>query len=124
MGLFEQKSNRKTIEENYNEEYFINILSELFKLNPEHGQLINADRNFQSTNQSSKKVSKTSPETTNAIASSKKITPYVESKDFKPERTQPIVSICTNHKSIDKVNNFDFMDLKTERTFDYEYYHC
>ena len=108
-------------EENYEKQYFINILSEHFKLNHNYGRLLNTNRKILSTDQSINMALTTNRELTNEFAPPKKFIPGVESKDLTRERTQAIKFISTNYNLIDKTNLFDFIDLKMEKVM-YDYH--
>ena len=75
-----------TTEENHDEEYVINTVSELFKLNQKYGQILNTDQKFLSTGQWANMTLKTNQELTNQFASPKKFIPTVDSKNSTREQ--------------------------------------
>ena len=62
-------------------------------------------------------------ELTTEIAPPKKFNWDANSKHFTREQAQTINSINTEFNPINKSNNFDFTDSKTEKQFKYEYHH-
>ena len=62
-----------TTEETHGEEYLINTLSELFKLNHKHGRQLNTDRKFRSTGQSAHMILKANREQPIKLLPQKKI---------------------------------------------------
>ena len=65
----------------------------------------------------------TNRELTNQTVSPNKFILDVDSKDFRRDRTQAIISISTNHKLIDKISKFDFTDSRMEKKFAHQYHH-
>ena len=114
-----------TTEENHVEEYLINTLSELFKLNHIYGQLLNTDRKFQSTNQSADMTLKVNRESTNEIALPKKFISDTNSKVFTSKQAQTVFSKNTESNPINARNSFDFdfTNSKMEKQFNYKYDH-
>ena len=103
--------------ENYEENYVIKILSELFKLNYKHGPLLSTDWKIVSTDM----ALTTNRESTKENASPKKFILDVKPTEFTLKRTQAIRSMKRNYYLSDKINKFDFTDLKREKKFAYEY---
>jgi len=97
------------------EEYVNNSLSAHFKLIHKHGQQLKADRENLSTDKWKDLALTTNRKLSNGIASPRKIISQVRPKNSTRERTQAIKSISRNSNLIDKTNNSDFTDLKTER---------
>ena len=112
-----------TTEENDDEVYAINVLSKLFKLNHKNGQLLNTDRKFRPTDQSTKMTLKANRESTNEIASPEKFDLDVFPKDFTREQSQANNSIKTEFNLIDKSNKFCFADSKIDKQFNHDYHH-
>ena len=99
--------------ETHDEEYVINILAKLFKLNQKYGQFLN--RKFRSTDQSKNVTSKTNRELTNKIVSPRTFITDDNAKGFTSEEAQAINSVNTNFYPITKTTNFDFTDSNMEK---------
>ena len=67
---------------------------------------------------------KTNRDLTKEIVSPKKFIPDVISKHFTREQAQAKLFMQKNSNPLDKIENFDFTDLKVEEKITYEYYHC
>ena len=109
--------------EEIHEENVFNILSEFFELKHKYGQLLNLDRKFRPIERSANMTLKSNRESTNEIASPKKINPDANSKDLTRKQAQGIISINTKLTPIVKINYFDFTDSKVGKKFNYEYNH-
>ena len=112
-----------TNEEIHDEEYLVEILSELFQLNHKYGQLINTNRKSRPTDQSTNMTLTAHRESTNEIVSQKKIKSDVYRKNFMREQAPAINSINTEFILRDKNKNFYFTDSKIEKHFKYDYHH-
>ena len=109
-------------EQVYDEEYVINILPEVFNLNPIYGQLLNTDQKFRSTDQSANVTSRTNRKLTNEVSSPVKFIRDTNSKDFTRKQPQAINSFNTNFTFNKKINNFVFTDWITEMQWNYKYH--
>ena len=72
----------------YDDEYVINFISELFKLNRKYGKLLNTDWKIRPIEQSTILTLKANRESTNEIASPKKLDSDVNPNDFTREQEQ------------------------------------
>ena len=90
----------------------MSILSELFKVSHNYGQLPNTDRKFLSTDQSKNMTSKTNREVTNENALPKKFTPDANLNNFKRDQAQAIDHMNTNFDPTYKFNHFDSTDSR------------
>ena len=109
-----------TTEEVHDEEFVMITLSEPFKLNRKYGQFLNSEQKFRSTDQSANMSLKTNQELVNEIASPMKSIPDTNSNDFTHEQAPAINTINTTFNPINKNNNFELTDSKTEKQLNYE----
>ena len=91
-----RQETEKTKTEKNLEEHVINIFSELFKSNHKYGYLLNTDRNFLSTDQSTNKTLIANPKITKQVASPKEIIRDAKSSALQRYQEQAIKTFKTN----------------------------
>ena len=121
--LSRQPTEEAMTEEVYNEEYVINIFSELFKLNHKYGQLLNTDRQVRSTDQSAHMTLNTNSELTNKLVYRRNSVRTTIRNILRANKHKQSFQISTNNILKIKVINFHFTDSKIEKQFSYEYHH-